>query len=61
MRIIDPNFRITRDHGVFYERKGITLCAVYHPSLLLRDPHKKDDMMYDMLKIKQRTDSFKNG
>lgn len=51
MRIIDPAFRITKEHGIFTERKGILMCAVYHPSLLLRDPRKKDDMMKDMLAI----------
>ena len=46
MRIITPDFKITRDHGIFYERKGVILTAVYHPSLLLRDPRKKDEMLY---------------
>lgn len=51
MKIISPTFRITAQHGQFTERKGVVLCAVYHPSLLLRDPRKKDDMMEDMLNI----------
>ena len=57
-RIISPDFMITRDHGVFYERKGKILVAVYHPSALLRDPGKKDDMMADMLKIKAKADEL---
>ena len=57
-RIISPDFKITRDHGVFYERKGKILVAVYHPSALLRDPKKKDDMMTDMLKIKEKADEL---
>ena len=57
-RIISPDFKITRDHGVFYERKGKILVAVYHPSALLRDPKKKDDMMADMLKIKAKADEL---
>lgn len=58
-RIISPDFKITRDHGVFYEKKGKILCAVYHPSALLRDPRKKDDMLADMMKIKEKADGLR--
>ena len=61
MRIISPDFKITRDHGIFYERKGVILAAVYHPSLLLRDPRKKDDMLYDMQKIKAKADELSSS
>ena len=54
MRIIKPDFKITAEHGVFFERKGVILCAVYHPSALLRDPRKKDDMLADMIKIRDK-------
>ena len=57
-RIISPDFKITRDHGIFSERKGKILTAVYHPSLLLRDPRKKDEMLADMLKIKAKADEL---
>lgn len=39
--IINPNFRITREHGSWEERVGYWLTATYHPSALLRDPSKK--------------------
>lgn len=39
-RLIDPGYRITRQHGTWVERKGCYLTAVYHPSALLRDPEK---------------------
>lgn len=58
-RIISPDFKISRDHGVFYERKGKILTAVYHPSALLRDPRKKDDMLADMMNIKKKADELK--
>ena len=54
MRLIKPDFRITAEHGIFFERGKFTICAVYHPSALLHDPRKKDDMLADMLKIKER-------
>ena len=56
MRLISPDFKITRDHGTWYERGGYLMTAVYHPAALLRDPRKKDDMLADMKKIKEKLD-----
>ncbi len=52
MRLIKPDFKITKEHGVWFERGGKRICAVYHPSALLRDPHKKEAMLLDMKMIK---------
>ena len=54
MRLIKPDFKITREHGQFLRRGAFDICAVYHPSALLRDPAKKDEMLADMLEIKRR-------
>lgn len=57
MRLIKPDFKITKEHGTFTKRNGCVLTAVYHPAALLRDPHKKEDMYSDMKKIKAYLDS----
>ena len=57
MRLIDPDFRITKSHGTVYKRGAFLISAVYHPSALLRDPRKNEDMYRDMKKIKQLLDS----
>ena len=57
MRLIDPNYKITRQHGEFVERGGFTMTAVYHPAALLRDPRKKEDMYLDMKKIREYLDN----
>ena len=56
MRLISPDFKITRDHGTWYERGGFLMTAVYHPAALLRDPRKNDDLLADMKKIKEKLD-----
>jgi len=56
MRLIDADFKITRDHGKWYEKGGFMMCAVYHPSALLRDTSKREDMLKDMMDIKKRYD-----
>ncbi len=58
MRLIRPDFKITREHGQFWRRGTFDICAVYHPSALLRDAAKKDEMLADMLEIKKRYDSL---
>ena len=53
MRLIKPDFKITKEHGVWFQKGAYKMCAVYHPSLLLRDPRKKEDMLKDMQMIKE--------
>lgn len=53
MRLIDPKFRITKDHGVWYDVDGMRLTAFYHPSALLRDPGRRP-AAFDDLKSLQR-------
>lgn len=52
MRLIKPDFKITAEHGKLFTKGNMTICAVYHPAALLRDPRKKEDMLEDMKKIK---------
>ena len=52
--VIKPDFRITREHGIWEERKGYWLSATYHPSALLRDPAKKRESWEDLKKLQQK-------
>ena len=45
---------ITRDHGKWYERKGVLFMPTYHPSALLRDPSKKRDAWEDFKKVRDK-------
>ena len=58
MRLIKPDFKITKEHGIWFEKGNFLMTAVYHPALLLRDPRKKEEMLEDMKKIKQKIDSI---
>lgn len=53
-RIIDPEFRITREHGQWWCRNGIWMTAIYHPSALLRDPGKRPETFEDLLEIRKK-------
>ena len=45
---IDPDFRITREHGRWFEIDGTYRMAMYHPSALLRDPSKRPETFRDL-------------
>lgn len=53
-RVIDPNFKITQQHGMWYCEKGVWMTAIYHPSALLRDPSKRPETFYDLLEIRAK-------
>ena len=43
-----------------FDKNGYSVCAVYHPAALLRDPRKKDEMLVDMMAIKERIEREEN-
>ncbi len=53
-RIMDPEFRVTREHGEFVEKKGIFRMGTLHPAALLRDPRQKPDAFSDFLKLRDK-------
>ena len=53
MRLIDDKFRITRDHGRWYDVDGMRMTAIYHPSALLRDPSRRPETFDDLKAIQQ--------
>lgn len=53
-RLIDPDYRITRQHGQWVERNGVWMTAIYHPSALLRDVSKRPETFDDLLAIRTK-------
>ena len=54
MKLIDENFRITRDHGAWRQKGGIWFMAMYHPSALLRDISKRPDTFRDLKSLQAK-------
>lgn len=52
--VLGPEYRITRCRGQWFERKGVSILATYHPSALLRDPAKKRDAWEDLKRVRAR-------
>ena len=59
MKLIKPDFKISKEHGVWFEKGNFIMTAVYHPAALLRDPRRKEEMLADMQEIKKKLDSLK--
>ena len=53
-RIIDPDYRITREHGQWITRNGIWVTGFYHPSALLRDVSKRPEAFDDLISLRNK-------
>ena len=54
MRIIKPDFRITREHGQWFDKGSVAMTATFHPSALLRDPRNRAAAYEDFISIAER-------
>ncbi len=53
-RIIKSDIKITREHGMFFEKSGILMMAMLHPAAVLRDPRKKPEAFQDFLTLRDK-------
>lgn len=53
-KLIDPDYRITKEHGQWICSNGVWMSAIYHPSALLRDLSKRPETFEDLLSIREK-------
>ena len=53
-KIINQEYRITRDHGSWILRGNVWMTAIYHPSALLRDLSTRPETFEDLLEIRNK-------
>ena len=51
---LNQEISVMRDHGQWFERKGVYFMPTFHPSFLLRDPDKKRLAWDDFQKIRDK-------
>ena len=62
MKLVDPNLRITKDHGKWVKKGDFWMTVVYHPSYLLRpNAGAREQMLTDMKSIKAKLDEIRNS
>ena len=56
MHILRPDIRITRERGIWVEKKGTLILPTYHPSALLRDEtgQKKREAWQDLKSLREK-------
>lgn len=54
MALIKPDFKISREHGQFFEVEGRQCTAIYHPAALLRDPRRRPETFVDLKAIQAK-------
>lgn len=54
MKIIKPDIKITKEHGIFFERGNILMMATLHPAALLRNPSQKPAAFNDFLILREK-------
>lgn len=57
MTYIREDFKISREHGQWFEKDGVQRIALFHPAAILRDPRRRpetfDDLKVIQAKIKE--------
>lgn len=54
MRLIREDFKITREHGVWFQKGDVQMMAVYHPAALLRDPRRRPEAFDDFKGLQEK-------
>lgn len=54
MKLMDPQMKITKQHGQFVDKKGTLMMATLHPAALLRNPNQKPDAFQDFLLLREK-------
>ena len=52
--LLDPDFRVTYEHGVWRQKGDVWFMGTFHPSALLRDPGKRGACLMDFLSIEDK-------
>ncbi|MDD6275211.1 MAG: uracil-DNA glycosylase [Clostridia bacterium] len=53
-KLIDPNFKVTKQHGEFIEKNGVLMMGTFHPAALLRNPNNKPAALEDFLALRDK-------
>ena len=54
LRLIKPDFKITKEHGQWFEKSGVHMTALFHPAAILRDPSRRPETFVDLKGIQAK-------
>lgn len=53
-KLISPDFKVTKEHGIFYEKNGVYMMGTFHPAALLRNPNNKPAALEDFTALRDK-------
>lgn len=57
-RMISPDFKVTKQHGQFFEKDGVLYMGMFHPAAILRNPLQKPEAFADFLKLRDKIEEI---
>ena len=54
LRLIKPDFKITKEHGQWFAKSGVHMTALFHPAAILRDPSRRPETFVDLKGIQAK-------
>ena len=57
-KMIKPDIKITKEHGIFFEKRDVLMMPTLHPAALLRNPAQKPAVFEDFLKLRDKIDEL---
>lgn len=56
--LIRPDFKITEEHGIFYDKEGTIMVGLYHPAALRYGKNRRPELLADMKKLKLKIEEI---
>lgn len=53
-RLISPDFKVTKQHGQFFDKNGTLMMGTFHPAALLRNPNQKPEALEDFIALREK-------
>ncbi len=53
-RLIRDDFKITQEHGIWVQKAGIWMTALFHPAAILRDPRRRPETFEDLKVVQSK-------
>ncbi len=57
-KLIKEDIKITKEHGIFFEKADLLMMGTLHPAALLRNPNNKPAAFEDFLRLREKIDEL---
>ena len=57
-KLIKPDLKITKEHGMFFRKGNVLMMPMFHPAAILRNPNQKPAAFDDFLKLREKIEEI---